>query len=128
VCDVCCLRVCTCVCVCVRYVLAMSWALSWSIYVSTGQHRHRNLVHNQFGSANKRYCALPHHSSTFGLTRHLPQVALLGAVVLRKWSRALGTADAPAENRFPKNEPENLILTPDTVESTKGISEMPSQR
>ena len=58
-CDGCCLRV--CVCVLVRVSVGMSWAamaMSYElVHMYPGQHI--NIVQTQFGSANKRYCALP---------------------------------------------------------------------
>jgi len=55
---------------CVR-VCGGGVCLGLGLWLGVGSHVPRDnidIVHNQFGSANQRYCALPHHSSTFGLT------------------------------------------------------------
>jgi len=58
---VCAMRaVCVCTCVC-GGGMSWSWAMTWSWSICI---QHIDIVHNQFGSANQRYCALPHHSST----------------------------------------------------------------
>jgi len=63
-CAVCCLRVCMCVCECgYVYVLVLGYELVICICIQDNI----NIVHNQFGSANQRYCALPHHSGLRGL-------------------------------------------------------------
>ena len=59
VCDACCLRV---------YVCVGGYVLGYELVICICIQDNINIVHNQFGSANQRYCALPHHSSTFGLT------------------------------------------------------------
>jgi len=76
----------------------MSWALTWSPVSMDNIDR----VHIKFGSANQRYCALPHHSANFsrdclaedaeatlknlrarpGLTRGLTRVFLVCGYVL----------------------------------------------
>jgi len=50
----------TLICVCVRVFvccvgMSLSWTMSWSICIQDNI----DIVHNQFGSANKRHCALP---------------------------------------------------------------------
>jgi len=51
------------------YVCVWVWVFGYELVICICIQDNINIVQNQFGSANQRYCALPHHSSTFGLTR-----------------------------------------------------------
>ena len=67
VCYVCCLRVCT-----YGGWVGVSLAMSWSICIQDDI----DIVQNQFGSANKRYCALP----------PIPQLFAVGVMFRRWWT------------------------------------------
>jgi len=55
------------ICVCVR-VCGGGHVLGYELVICSCIQDNINIVQTHFGSANQRYCALPHHSSTFGLT------------------------------------------------------------